>query len=109
MIVPLISYPAKALKKSPMVISAFVVIVPTNTPSIPLMVTIESPKPTSPKRVVVSAFTVTIVDKVSPVAETESVVVTEENPNAVATVPVKVPPSICNLPAESMLEVPPKA
>ena len=43
------------------------------------MVTIESPKPTSPKRVVVSAFTVTIVDKVSPVAETESVVVTEEN------------------------------
>ena len=47
--------------------------------------------------------------KVSPVADTEFVVLTEENPSASATEPVSVPPLICRRPAESMLDVPPKA
>ena len=69
---------------------------------------VDRPYPNALNLVVVSAFTVVIVARISPVAATESVVVTDEKPNALATVPVKVPPSICSLPAASIFALPPR-
>ena len=85
-----------------------VVIVPTSIPSVSLILIVDKPNPIWLSLVVVVALTVVIVDKISPVAPTAAVVLTELNPKASATVPVRVPPSMCNLPAESILEVPPR-
>ncbi len=81
--------------------------VPISTPSWPLIVIVESLSPKSETLVVASAETVTIVQRSSPVALTDEVVDIVTKPKALATVPVKVPPSIVNLPVESMNAVPP--